>query len=243
MSDQTEGTDLTQDLEGSPIQPSSGAKPDSESSDGQGVDDLVGLILKHPDFQKTLQSTKDKRFAKLDKIETKVDNQDENLARLAKYLGVEAEKVAEAQRQVRYDENMEYIDKLRQGQVTGQTLQGSNVNLSKSYDTLLSSVGLTQAPAGWDDYIGKLDWSDPVSATIQAQKWLSEKANETPQPSPSDKAPPAGGGGDPLNPYPNLTSEELGALYEQLSKHPSKPGNSEKMDKIIAELERRDNKK
>lgn len=216
-------------------QPSGDAsqKPGQSPSGGRDVDALVKAILEHPDFQKSTQSVKDKRIAE---IQTNLNEQGSELARIAEALGHTPEELRKAQKQIAMEDLVDAYSSGNLppiGRVSDHKAPGSDLDLTDAARSILEKAGLATAPAGFDDYLASLDWSDPIDAALSASAWVREAG--TNQPSDADIAPPEGApspGG-----YAGMTTDELALELSKLQRDPRK--NAAKREEINAILAKR----
>jgi len=233
MTDQPESSNAAQEPGSPPNDPASQPPSGSPPSVSPSVTEIVKAVLADPDFQKQTQSVKDKRIAE---IQNSLGEQDQRIARLAQRLGVDPAKIIEAEKQLQYEDNMEWINQQRtNGRVPDQAGPGSPVDLAKARDTILTQNGLTTEPPGLMDHLAELDWSNPVAATLSANQWLTAKQAAQRQPTAADTAPPPGGAA-PTG-LSNLSDAELGQKLMKLQQNPK--ANAEERAKIKQEFERR----
>lgn len=234
MPDNPESTGAAPEQTGTPKPAASTLPPDSPPSGSPDVDTLVSAILQHPDFQKQTQSVKDKRIAEIQKG---LVAQDEEIARLAQVYGTTPEKIAEGNRQLEYDRNMEWIASQRNGTVPETPPQGSAVDLAKVRQTVITQTGLPETHPGLDDFIAGVDWSDPIAAGIEVSTWATEQKAGIPEPSAAD-TPPASSGG-PSSTLAGRDTEEIGKEMIELQRNPR--ANKARIAELDAELKRRGN--
>ena len=220
-----------------PVVPPSTAPSEPAVSPPSGspdVGDLVKSILKHPDFQKATQSVKDKRIAE---IQTSLEEQGGDLARLAAALNVDPKDLQAAQAKIAVEDMVKaYQDgKLGQAQVPETQPQGSGVDLAKARQSIITQTGLPDTHPGFDDYLAKLDWSDPVAATLSATAWATEQKATIKQPTAADTAPQSGGIAPTT--LDAMTEDELGAKLITLQKDPAK--NAKERKEVLDALKRK----
>jgi hypothetical protein len=206
---------------------------------GQDVGALVDAILEHDRFKKATQSVKDKRIAQ---IQTNLEEQGSDIARLAEALGHTPEEVRKAQNQLVMEDmvkayqsgNLEFPP----SPVSDQKSQGSDLDLSNAAMSILEKHGLKSAPAGFDDYLASLDWNDPIQAALSASDWVQEaQANK---PSNADIAPPTGS--SPAGDDSDKTDEELSAELRELQRNPRQTAARRKEINAILRKRREKNK-
>lgn len=208
-------------------------QPGQSPSGGQDFDALVERILDHPKFKSSTQSVKDKRIAE---IQTSLGEQGNELARIAEALGHTPEELRKAQKQIAMEDLVDAYSSGSLppiGRVSDRKAQGSELDLTDAARSILEKTGLTTAPAGFDDYLASLDWSDPIDAALSASAWVREAGVN--QPSEADIAPPEGAASS--GGYAGMTTDELALELAKLQRDPKK--NAAKRDEINAILAKR----
>jgi hypothetical protein len=229
MSDNPESAGVEED--GAPTPPPS-QQPDSQPSGGQDIDELVTRILDNPKFQSATQSVKDKRIAE---IQTSLGEQGDELARLAAALGHTPEELQKARTQIAMEDMVNHYQATGElptpGKVSDRRSQGSDLDLTEASRSILEQAGLTNAPAGYDDYLASLNWDNPIDATLKAAAWVREAG--TNKPSNADIAPPEGA--PPATGYEGMTEDQLGDELAKLQSNPrTNAAERRKINAILA---------
>jgi len=235
MTDNPESAGTVQEQPGSPNSGASQQVPDSPTSGGPDVDALIDAILDHPKFKSSTQSVKDKRIAE---IQTTLEEQGGDLARLAKALGHTPEEIHEAQTKIAMEDMLQAFQSgtLEIPNRAPDKPAGQQVDLAKARQKILTNTGLAETTPGFDDYLSSLDWSDPIEAASKATQWAVERKAGTKPPSPADK-PPAPSGNAVATDYDSMSNDDLADRLTELQANPTK--NIEERKKLAKELKRR----
>jgi len=177
MLDNPESAGAAVEPAGTPNPEVSRQQPDSPPSGSQSVDEIVKLVLSHPDYQKDKQSVKDKRIAE---IQTSLGEQDERLARLAKHLGVDPSKVAEAQRELDVEDMVQaYRDGKLVPRVSDPNPLGSgNTDLTKAVTAILEKSNLSPTDPAVSSFLQGVEANDVPTVLAEVARFAVEQANK-----------------------------------------------------------------
>lgn len=210
-----------------PSQQTSG-QPDSSSQQINPLD-----LLENQDFveglRRVFQSEKDRG---VNRVQKEVTGIKDDLARVLDKLGVAPEKALEAQRAVEVEDAVAWYREQRQA--SSQPPQGSGGDLSGMIEGILLASGVDKSDTAVRSFLAQNPGADAPQKLLA---YLKEHKN--PPASSAGIAAPVGSA-PATGEFANLSSDELGGKL--LALQSNYRANKPEIDKITAELKRRDKK-
>lgn len=239
MNDQVDSGRSDGEQAGRPNQQASQGSDVQPNSQQVGTEQFVDQIFSDPRFadaiDRKFQSMKDRRIGKL---ETEMGSINENLSRMAQYLGVEPGKLAEAQRQMDLDDMIRQYQSQRTQPnahpVSSQQSGGTGLDMDTTTRSILTAFGVNPQDPAVGAFLSSLSGTtDQMLAKVST--WAANYKTQAPPPSAAQVTPPQGGG-IPKGEYDQYSDDQLGEMALNLMK--TDPYNKDRQ-KYIAELERR----
>lgn len=230
MSDKDSAPDVgdEKNLPGSDPSQQQAAKPDSASQPQINPLDFLDV----PEFREGLRaifnSDKDRG---VNRVRKEISGVKDEVAELAKRLGVAPEKVAEVQRDIEIEETLQWAREQRQA--SQPESPGSGEDVSGVIEGILLASGVDASDPGVRVFLAENAGEDTPQKLVA---YLKDKQNK-PSASAASIAAPSGGV-LPTGEFSNQSSDELGDRLIDLQKNYK--ANEPEIDKITEELNRRD---